>query len=160
MTNTKVDFGFAPEALSVEQRRRLLEMAKQAKLSRRAVEAIEPIPRAHTAGSFPLSLAQRRLWFLTQLGRASEAYHIGGTLRLVGRLERGVLRDCFQTIVERHEALRTRFVLEAEEVSQLVMPASAAFSWQEFDLRSHAEPEPRLERVLGDFGALAFDVAN
>ncbi len=56
-----------------------------------------------------LSFAQERLWFITQMDeRASAAYHMGGGLRLRGRLDEGALVRALDRIVERHEALRTR----------------------------------------------------
>ncbi|MFL2372202.1 condensation domain-containing protein, partial [Xanthomonas protegens] len=59
----------------------------------------------------PLSLAQQRLWFLSQLDGASAAYHTAGALRLTGRLDVPALERSLQRVVARHESLHTRFVL-------------------------------------------------
>ncbi|WP_154586066.1 condensation domain-containing protein, partial [Burkholderia pseudomallei] len=69
-----------------------------------------------------LSLAQQRLWFLTQLEGVSEAYHMSGAVRLDGPLNREVLQRALNRIVMRHEALRTCFVREEGEPIQVIQP--------------------------------------
>nr|6P1J_A Chain A, Txo2 [Eleftheria terrae]6P1J_B Chain B, Txo2 [Eleftheria terrae] len=65
------------------------------------------------ADRWPLSYAQQRLWFLAQMGQAaSSAYHIAGGLTLRGHLDEGALQAALDRIVQRHEALRTRFELQ------------------------------------------------
>nr|WP_273961409.1 condensation domain-containing protein [Burkholderia pseudomallei] len=49
---------------------------------------LPPIPLAPRDGRIALSLAQQRLWFLTQLEGVSEAYHMSGAVRLDGPLNR------------------------------------------------------------------------
>ncbi len=58
----------------------------------------------------PLSFSQQRLWFLDQLEGPSAVYNLASGLVLEGGLNRAVLQQGLQTIVQRHEALRTRFV--------------------------------------------------
>ncbi|WP_122959338.1 non-ribosomal peptide synthetase, partial [Burkholderia pseudomallei] len=47
---------------------------------------LPPIPLTPRDGRIALSLAQQRLWFLTQLEGVSEAYHMSGAVRLDGPL--------------------------------------------------------------------------
>ncbi len=51
---------------------------------------LPPIPLTPRDGRIALSLAQQRLWFLTQLEGVSEAYHMSGAVRLDGPLNRVV----------------------------------------------------------------------
>ena len=51
-------------------------------------------------GLAPLSFAQRRLWFLEQLG-ASAAYNIPTAIRLEGALDRGALIRALHEIARR-----------------------------------------------------------
>ncbi|WP_038758088.1 non-ribosomal peptide synthetase [Burkholderia pseudomallei] len=85
-------------------------------------EVLPPIPLAPRDGRIALSLAQQRLWFLTQLGSVSEAYHMSGAVRLDGPLNREVLQRALNRIVMRHEALRTCFVREEGEPIQVIQP--------------------------------------
>ncbi|GLF92744.1 non-ribosomal peptide synthetase [Streptomyces yaizuensis] len=85
---------------------------------------IVPVPRT---GPLPMSFAQRRLWFLSQLDGVSEAYHIPLRLRLTGDLDEEALRRALDTVVSRHEALRTTFAQEGEPVQRIA--PRAAFAW-------------------------------
>ena len=61
-----------------------------------------------------ISYSQLRQWFLWLLDRGSTAYHISGALRLEGALDVFALRASFAALVERHEALRTVFRVDAD----------------------------------------------
>jgi len=60
--------------------------------------------------SFPLSFAQKRLWFLDQLQPGSTAYNIPVAMKLNGELCIKSLEKGINTIIQRHEVLRSRFV--------------------------------------------------
>ena len=96
-----------------------------------ALSSIEPVPRAPL---MPLSLAQQRMWFLTQIDTESSAYHIYGALRLRGALDAGALERAIRAMIDRHEALRTRFVL-ADGVPMQAIDRDPAFSMPTIDLR-------------------------
>ena len=65
------------------------------------------IPRRAMRNSAPLSFAQQRLWFLNQLEPESAAYNEAMALRFEGELNVDALNRALNTIVERHEVLRT-----------------------------------------------------
>ncbi|USP13463.1 non-ribosomal peptide synthetase [Vibrio gazogenes] len=70
--------------------------------------AITPLPEGQ---AIPLSLAQKRLWFLSQMDPdAVSAYVITGGLRLEGQLNIDALQRALNQIVSRHAPLRTHFV--------------------------------------------------
>ena len=77
---------------------------------------------ARRAG-LPLSFAQERLWFLDRYEPASAQYAIPGGLRLAGGLRPAALARTLAAIVDRHEALRTRFEEQGGEARQRVEPA-------------------------------------
>ena len=56
-----------------------------------------------------LSYAQQRMWFLWQLDPQSAAYNLPNAVRLSGPLDRVVLAQAFDWLLERHESLRTVF---------------------------------------------------
>ncbi len=70
----------------------------------------------------PASFAQRRLWFIHQLEPESPLYHIPMLLQLGGELDVGALRRSLETIVARHEALRTTFTVQGDEPMQIIAP--------------------------------------
>ncbi|WP_404942706.1 amino acid adenylation domain-containing protein, partial [Pseudomonas poae] len=77
-------------------------------------------PTRHDAEVLPLSYAQERQWFLWQLDPQSATYHIPGALRLQGRLDLTALQRSFDSLLARHESLRTQLVEEGERVLQTV----------------------------------------
>ncbi|ARK60031.1 non-ribosomal peptide synthetase [Burkholderia pseudomallei] len=96
--------------------------ALASRLDDNTAEVLPPIPLAPRDGRIALSLAQQRLWFLTQLEGVSEAYHMSGAVRLDGPLNREVLQRALNRIVMRHEALRTYFAREEGEPIQVIQP--------------------------------------
>ncbi|AGC45642.1 non-ribosomal peptide synthetase [Myxococcus stipitatus DSM 14675] len=71
--------------------------------------SIPPIQPAPRDGALPLSFPQQRLWFLDQLDPNSASYNIPLALRLEGVLDEAVLHEALETLVRRHEVLRTTF---------------------------------------------------
>ncbi|KMS72083.1 amino acid adenylation protein [Streptomyces viridochromogenes] len=66
-------------------------------------------PATPAARREPLSPAQRRIWFLEQLHPGTSMYHEPKAIRLDGPLDVEALRQALQSVVDRHEALRTVF---------------------------------------------------
>ncbi|CAK0764242.1 hypothetical protein CCP3SC5AM1_370001 [Gammaproteobacteria bacterium] len=70
----------------------------------------------------PLSFAQQRLWFITQLDGPNPVYNIPIALRLSGPLKVAVLEIAFNQIVQRHEILRTTFPTQDGVARQRIAP--------------------------------------
>ncbi len=83
-----------------------------------AASAPEIAPRG-SAEPCPLSFAQQRLWFLAQL-EPGGLYNVGEALRLEGPLDMAALSRALDTIVARHEALRTTYRSVDGEPMQIV----------------------------------------
>jgi amino acid adenylation domain-containing protein len=68
-----------------------------------------------------LSYGQQRLWFIDQMDKqGSAAYNMSGCMKLTGKLDQSALHKALERIVERHEALRTRFVVIDGEAKQVI----------------------------------------
>ncbi|WP_426178428.1 non-ribosomal peptide synthetase [Pseudomonas sp. TWRC1-2] len=107
----------------------------------------------------PQSLAQNRLWITWQLDPQSSAYTIPGALRLRGELDEDAVRASFQHLIQRHEALRTRFYERDGQAFQRVQ-ASAEFDLQIIDLSDlpGAEREARAQQIREDEARTQFDL--
>ncbi len=78
---------------------------------------LEPVSRDQ---KLPLSFAQRRLWFLAQLQPDSAFYNVATALRIAGPLNTPALEAAIDTLVNRHESLRTVFGVEDDEPIQII----------------------------------------
>ncbi|TSD75999.1 non-ribosomal peptide synthetase [Pseudomonas sp. KBS0710] len=107
----------------------------------------------------PQSLAQNRLWITWQLDPHSSAYTIPGALRLRGELDEDAVRTSFQQLIQRHEALRTRFYERDGQAFQRV-EASTGFELQVIDLSDlpTAEREARAQQIREDEARTQFDL--
>ncbi|WET13128.1 non-ribosomal peptide synthase/polyketide synthase [Pseudomonas sp. D3] len=82
------------------------------------------IERVERDQPLALSYAQERQWFLWQLDPHSAAYHVPRALRLKGRLDHAALQRAFDSLVARHESLRTHVQQEAEHTVQVIRPSA------------------------------------
>ncbi len=77
--------------------------------NRRRDEPLPPITPINRSQPLQLSFAQQRLWFLNQLEGPSATYNMPAALRLDGPLHQPALFSSLQTLVQRHDSLRTTF---------------------------------------------------
>ncbi|WP_428965202.1 condensation domain-containing protein [Micromonospora fluostatini] len=80
--------------------------------------ALTPLPRPDLV---PLSFAQRRLWFLNEMGGASRIYNIPVVLRLDRPLDPALLTAAVGDVLARHEVLRTVYAAVDGEPFQVVL---------------------------------------
>lgn len=106
----------------------LAGLAEDAADDDRAAGAGRPVRLAPAArpDRLPVSLAQRRLWFLNRLEPGSAAYNIPVVLHLEGHLDVAALRAAFGDVVARHEPLRTVFPYVDGEPVQVVLDGDDA----------------------------------
>uniref|UniRef100_UPI000B23B3F1 non-ribosomal peptide synthetase n=1 Tax=Aquimarina longa TaxID=1080221 RepID=UPI000B23B3F1 len=101
----------------------------------------------------PLSFSQERLWFIDQL-EGSVAYHMPIVLQLEGALDIDVLRESLQSIISRHEVLRSVIHSTDGVGYQEVLPSS------DWDLSIVSLEECDLEASLSSFIASPFDLSS
>jgi len=130
--------------------RTLFESASVGELAPRLKEARRGrvrLQREQRPARVPLSYAQQRLWFINQLEGGSPEYNLPEGLRLRGELDVEALQQTINTIIERHESLRTHFEEEDGEPVQVITP-ELRISMQVQDL-SGLEEEKLREAVMG-----------
>ncbi|MFD2473312.1 non-ribosomal peptide synthetase [Amycolatopsis silviterrae] len=94
----------------------------------------QPIPVVARDGALPLSFAQQRLWFLDEFEPGGREYLSPTALRLRGELDLDALRRALNTVVARHESLRTTFdAIEGRAVQVVHEPAPVELPVEEFD---------------------------
>ncbi len=115
---------------------------EQFRALRRKAQAIPVQPR--DGQDFPASYAQQRLWFLSQMGASSDAYHIPLGVELTGALDRDALQWSLDRLVVRHESLRTTFAA-VEGVPYQRIAAPTPFVLVHHDLSGLDAPSQQAE---------------
>jgi hypothetical protein len=97
-----------------------------------------------SASSHPLSYNQQGIWFLYQLAPESSVYNVNFAARIASDIDVPAMRRAFQTLVDRHPALRTTFLVDFGKPIQRVHQAqkvhfkeadSSAWSLEELNTR-------------------------
>ncbi|WP_157201893.1 non-ribosomal peptide synthetase [Massilia sp. Root335] len=115
---------------------------------------------AERAQPIPLSSAQQRMWFLHHLDTAaSVAYHMPAALRLRGRLNIMALKSALDSLVARHEMLRTTFVNDCGNVQQIIGEHNSGFNLSVVDLTSLSpqQIEAKASEIMNDEATRPFD---
>jgi amino acid adenylation domain-containing protein len=81
-----------------------------------------PLRPIEHAGPLPLSFSQERMWFLNQLDPGSPHYNMPSVLRVSGRLDTAAFERSLNTIIRRHEILRTTFTIAEGHPLQVIAP--------------------------------------
>jgi amino acid adenylation domain-containing protein len=129
--------------------------------ARRAGVEPPPLVALPRQGELPLSFAQERLYFLSQLAPESPFYNLGKVLGLRGRLNIPALTLALREIVARHEVLRTTFAnAGGRPVQTIAAPGTTALPL--VDLAALPEPRRAGEALarLTHAGRLPFDLAR
>ncbi len=88
---------------------------------------LERIPTRTDEAPLPLSFAQQRLWFISEMNpQASASYNVPIHLEIKGELDLEALEYSFNQLLQRHEIFRTRYPLSDEEAPfQEILPYTA-----------------------------------
>ena len=130
------------EELSPQQRDLLVLLLGKKKREEAARSQIASVSR--TSDTFPLSFAQQRLWFLSQIQQDSAVYNVAGGVRMEGPLDVPALEQALNEVVVRHESLRTVIrQIESEPVQIITSPQ--VFHLPKFDLRNLPEAQRATE---------------
>ncbi len=119
--------------------RALFEAKTVAQLASRiaVAERKAPLPaiEVHQAQSFPLSLAQERMWVEHAFDPTASAYNISGALVLRGPCDVSRLTDAVEYALKQHDILRTRYLSSEHGITQRV-DTDSAVSVEQFDVNT------------------------
>jgi len=96
---------------------------------------------------FPLSRAQHQMWTIATRLPGVPLFGMPGALRADGPLDIAVLARVFDSLVDRHDALRTRVEVVDGTPVQVVEP-HAEPRVETVDLRDHPDPAARCEDLM------------
>ncbi|MBO9732436.1 MAG: amino acid adenylation domain-containing protein [Chitinophaga sp.] len=114
------------------------------------------VPRDRSA-KIPLSFSQERLWFIDQF-QGSTHYHVPLVLRLGTNPDREALAYAFQTMINRHEVLRTVMVSE-EGVAYQQVREKDRWQLQVVEDEKYINDPEALEHLVQALIATPFDLS-
>ncbi|MDQ3252839.1 MAG: amino acid adenylation domain-containing protein, partial [Acidobacteriota bacterium] len=110
---------------------------------------------------FPVSFAQQRLWFLDQLEPGNPAYNIPLAVRMSGSLNLEVLQLALNTLVARHESLRTTFAtVEGNPFQVIAADIKVALPVTELRPLPEAEIEAEVQSLATEESNRPFDLVQ
>lgn len=142
------------EQLSPEKQALLKQRLRQRRPSVRS--PIRPRDRGVPA---PLSSAQERLFFLAQLEPDNPFYNVMGAIRLNGLLRVSALEQSIIAISQRHESLRTTFVISDGEIKQVIAP-HPTHVFEQADISDVSDPEGEMQRRANEAAKRPFDLTS
>jgi amino acid adenylation domain-containing protein len=109
----------------------------------------------------PLSYAQQRLWFLEQMHPGDPTYVIAAGMWMHGTLDIAALKASLNSVVERHEALRTCMEMQ-DGVPYQIVSSSQELEFPVTNLTMLGKEEQRIEtrRQLHQMADPAFDLTH
>ncbi|NQY62740.1 MAG: non-ribosomal peptide synthase/polyketide synthase, partial [Alteromonadaceae bacterium] len=108
------------------------------------------------------SFAQQRLWLLDKIDGGSAHYNMPTALKLRGELDKDALEKALETIVERHESLRTCFAEDEKGQAIQIIRSADDFSVKCTDLSEleEAARESALSEVISSEADTVFDLSH
>jgi hypothetical protein len=125
------------------------------RLARRRPTGLRVPPRSERPS---LSYAQQRVWFVEQLWPGRSSYVVPVAYRIRGPLDVPALERAIAVVLDRHEALRTRFPVVAGAPYQHVDPEIPGLAVT--DLSDRDDPEATALAVTEMYAGLRFDLAE
>lgn len=86
-------------------------------LDKEEEETIKPVK----LNKYPLSSGQKRFYVLSQMDNSSSAYNVSVAFRIQGEVDKIRLEQAIRQMVDRHEILRTKYVMTDEQLEQVVI---------------------------------------
>ncbi|WP_250944740.1 non-ribosomal peptide synthetase [Clostridium felsineum] len=95
-------------------------------------EAYEPIPKAEKKDYYTMSSTQKRTYLIQQMGDQGTVYNMPQSLRLIGKVNLDSIKNAMQELINRHEILRTEFLMiNGEPVQRIQEYVKADFEFIE-----------------------------
>ena len=111
------------------------------------------IPQAAEQEYYPMSSAQKRMYLMCQMDSRGVSYNVLQSYHLKGEVSAEKLRNAMQVLIDRHEILRTEFLMVEGELVQKILPIVEA----DFTVIDDAETS---ERVLAKAFVKPFDLGK
>lgn len=110
-----------------------------------AVKQYVPIEKVEDSDCYELSSSQMRMFIMQQMDQDSTSYNMPKAFIIEGELNTARLEAALKTLVNRHEVLRTSFMLRNENITQIIHPEVI------FETTIIKASEAEVERIVESF---------
>jgi amino acid adenylation domain-containing protein/non-ribosomal peptide synthase protein (TIGR01720 family) len=118
------------------------------------------IPIREDISEYPLSFAQRSLWFLSQLNKDSAFYNMPALIEIVGKLNFEALEKSINEVIKRHEVLRSNYIFDSEPKQRVKDNLELKTLIYNIDELNGKNEEEKIEIFANEEGAKPFDLTN
>jgi hypothetical protein len=142
-----------------EHKAQILELLRYSAATRSNAET--QIPRAPCDAPVSLSLAQERLWFIEQLEAGTPVFNLSRAVKIFGPLNVAALESSVNTILHRHEALRTKIYDDNGRAVQRTEPfRPLQLSVTDLSKLSKKDQQRESKRLLSQAARRPFDLGR
>lgn len=145
----------APKGSLSEEFKAMLAAHKEPLLRRLSAARLPALQAQSERQRYPLSSAQLRMWAICQSESLSRSYNMAAVFEAKGPLDLDRLEKALQSVVERHESLRTRFAVVEGEPWQFVV-SSCDFRLDQRSCKDARETEVEIQKFVEE----RFDLAS
>ncbi|WP_306352327.1 non-ribosomal peptide synthetase/type I polyketide synthase [Flavobacterium sp. '19STA2R22 D10 B1'] len=119
------------------------------------------IPKVEERKSYPISDAQRRLWIASQFKGVSAAYNISGDFQLAGNYDITIFTKAIESVIDRHETLRTVFREVEGNVHQFILDRTTlGFEIDYQDFKNEDNPIAIASAYINDDSSREFNLSE
>ena len=117
------------------------------------------IPRLPEQEYYELSHAQKRIWVVSCYDNSATIYNSPGAYLVEGNLDVPAFSRAFELLIQRHESLRTVFIMvDGEPKQKILQPSQSGFSVSNIDLRGKADSDTVIKRWLEEETSKTFNL--
>jgi len=131
-------------------------------ISKKESKVFEGIEAVTEQPDYDVSSAQRRLWVMHHFEGAQSAYNISVGIVLEGKLDKRALKKTFETLISRHEILRTVFSKDEDGNPRQKIKSIKEYSFKldETDLLNIDDQDSVLKQVVDEEINKGFDLSE
>jgi amino acid adenylation domain-containing protein len=146
---------------SLTPEQRALLQKKLTGMAKAKPKADNTIPKRTKPNRNRLSIDQERIWLIHQFDPTDPAYNVFFTYRMMGQLNIPALEKSINSIVERHESLRTTFELDGEVPVQIWHPhLEIPLEYVDLEHLPESEREEEMRRLATAETKRPFDITQ
>lgn len=123
------------------------------------VEVSGTIQKLSPRDLYDASFAQKRLWLLAKMSNNTSSLNIPIVISINGVLDFLNLNKAFQTVIQRHESLRTSFIFVDDELKQKVHKFQEGQNNIKYEIKDDLD-KGALDNYIREFITLPFDLES